>query len=288
MTQRPYWSGQVRDQRGSSCLGRNGSLGQSGGCSSDRMESLWQEGGRGQKGFLLLRARRLPGPCPESGKAVVIERWDLCKRKPRACLGGSRSGSLALFLRLVPRRLRLLTSTFLRRNRADRNRAGLHVLCGRRGQPRASSMASSSYQETASCPRPEKIGSLRTPIRAIASRAYSQWGSSCLRPTHDASDEAYQVASLAEVRKRLQKRRQATDTRSKENQVSPTPLSRKNAGLGASRALPLETPARESSATPFGRGVRGDLPSQGKGSHGLRNSRCTESVQDKGNIFAGK
>ncbi|CAF0698507.1 hypothetical protein MPNT_280008 [Candidatus Methylacidithermus pantelleriae] len=47
-----------------------------------------------------MRGQRSPGRSTESAKELVIERLDLRKRKARAGVGGSRSGPLALFLRL--------------------------------------------------------------------------------------------------------------------------------------------------------------------------------------------
>ncbi|CAF0702559.1 hypothetical protein MPNT_50115 [Candidatus Methylacidithermus pantelleriae] len=51
-------------------------------------------------------------------------------------------------------------------------------------------IASTSYQGAASCPLPERIGFLRTPIPAGDSHAYLQWQLCDLRPIRKQWDEA--------------------------------------------------------------------------------------------------
>ncbi|CAF0699211.1 hypothetical protein MPNT_30161 [Candidatus Methylacidithermus pantelleriae] len=100
------------------------------------------------------------------------------------------------------------------------------------------------------------MGSFRMAIRVRGSRAYSQWRSSDLRPTGQASDEAPMVASLAGVWKR-RKAAYAAHVRSGGNGRRPVPLSPKtrNWALPGLCQCNPSAPIRRSALRPVSRRI---------------------------------
>ncbi|CAF0699803.1 hypothetical protein [Candidatus Methylacidithermus pantelleriae] len=79
----PYQAVGIDTKRGSSCLGRNGSLLTVSSEPAGLACSSMVETRRRPKRFLLMPAKRSPRPCAESGGPLGIKELDLRKRKPK-------------------------------------------------------------------------------------------------------------------------------------------------------------------------------------------------------------